>query len=111
MTLFKISLSISNKKAVGDHEGAALLRDLTMRKKEKSATVNSISSSKVLNFFVESNNPKSAKKQVLELSRESNVYLPMVNTIRIHATPVGYLSRKQLLDLKMNFRIVKQDNK
>ena len=81
MAIYNIDVIIENKPGINDPEGDTILNDLVL--KGKFSNVKKIRSAKMLKFFINDKNPKSAEKQILKICDDLRIYNPLVSKVTV----------------------------
>ncbi|HJM14160.1 MAG TPA: phosphoribosylformylglycinamidine synthase subunit PurS [Candidatus Nitrosopelagicus sp.] len=81
MVEYIVNVIIENKPGISDPEGDTILNDLVM--KDNNSNITKIRSAKMLKFFINDKNPKSAEKQILKICDDLRIYNPLVSKVTV----------------------------
>ena len=79
MAEYVVNVIIENKPGISDPEGDTILNDLVM--KDNNSNITKIRSAKMLKFFINDKNAKSAEKQILKICDDLRIYNPLVSKV------------------------------
>ncbi|MDE1856115.1 MAG: phosphoribosylformylglycinamidine synthase subunit PurS [Candidatus Micrarchaeota archaeon] len=100
MGLFRVSLSIANRREAGDPDGEAIFGDIKTIGSDVTKRITSVKHAKVLKFDLETHRHSQAEEIVLGLAKEKRLFIPQVNEISIKTKQVGYLTYGELKKMK-----------
>jgi len=81
MAEYVVNVIIENKPGISDPEGDTILNDLVM--KDNNSNITKIRSAKMLKFFINDKNAKSAEKQILKICDDLRIYNPLVSKVTV----------------------------